>query len=819
MSFERFTAIDYISTKDPRHHSFLQQIADSKSPMPNFVRGISRFPSFCIYQMSSDTTSPKGPDTTSPKCYAFKKEFLAEGNFGKAYLYKSHNNIELVIKKMKNKPGSILDQRKKYNKTLREAKLMKLYGDVGEVLKVDKNEDYYLVMKNGGQDLYQWLFYQSSNQKREKLTQKNPFPTFADFLKFKLEIYKQVYILHGALGIAHLDLHPGNIGIDKENKITLYDFGLAKKFKTQDDEGESVLPIIIDKPEKHYFPPEFKTTKGQQPLVPVQVDPSQDIYMLGHLLEYTNQYLLEQTEHGFKGSVLISSRLDKLHKTMVSPNPKERPTIVDVIKTCIELYNKHSENKLSFKKDFEEPVMALKMNIQEKRISMQLQEKKDARDNFNRANEQTKRPSQEYKNLLDILDSKQDQTIDSDEHINELLQLLSLDFSWKVFYACKIAITKNIHNETFSQYFNAYLLAWFSVSDPDHFLFYKELKTLQAEHKITCYSQTEYYLLKLVNSPAHSNEQSECLLSIYKYSPETFDICLPMLLTKSSLILTDSAKYFFQALADTKNIETKSRNDMFPIIEILIGKEEPKKHHADLILKHNAEYPALMQYAKVFYYEKYYPLYTSASYDAKTEAFDVMFSEKSNLSDYKTTFGKALFIDKFEQDHEKKNILGEKFQAALGFLSKVISQTDKDSSLKEPAMAILKEMTQAKNTINNKDFPLATQIVYTTIKCMACPEDKTHLDTFKTFESRIKNTSLDACYVTSTLQNFLQVLYMFGRAVGALLGSPSVPRQYNNPIKKPLETHKHLAFFFKTASAKYNTSELKNHEEKKNIPS
>jgi len=105
------------------------------------------------------------------------------------------------------------------------------------------------------------------------------------------------------LGVVHRDLKPGNIMIDREGKVRIMDFGIARSLK---EKGLTDAGVMIGTPE--YMSPEQVEGK--------EVDPRSDIYSLGIIL-----YEMITGRVPFEGDTPFSIGIK--HKSETPKDPRE----------------------------------------------------------------------------------------------------------------------------------------------------------------------------------------------------------------------------------------------------------------------------------------------------------------------------------------------------------------------------------------------------------------------------------------------------------------------------------------------------------------
>ncbi len=242
------------------------------------------------------------------------------GACGIVSLFKTIKDVETAVKKI-SESGRILSP-EEIADIEHEAELNKLYLGIG---KVDKNDqaNIYLLMKKLPPSLNKTIFVRDNKPK---------FANFKEFLKFYISILKEAQKLHVKHGIVHGDIKDANLCMDKNGKIFFCDFGLARKLKNNLNSKTDLTSGKWAK-ESWHLPPELAAK--------IPADPSQDVYSLGQLLKFSQDWLLywKHFGSGFDGDILAEDRLESLYSQMIDVNPKKRPSLKEAIKFCVDKYN------------------------------------------------------------------------------------------------------------------------------------------------------------------------------------------------------------------------------------------------------------------------------------------------------------------------------------------------------------------------------------------------------------------------------------------------------------------------------------------------
>jgi len=207
-----------------------------------------------------------------------------------------------------------------------------IHKNVCRMFDLNKFQDqYYITMEYvPGQDLKNML----------KMTQKL---SIEKAVEISVQICDGLQEAH-QLGVVHRDLKPSNIMIDKEGKVRILDFGLARSLK----EGiQTVSDKMVGTP--NFMSPEQIDGKG--------IDQRSDIYSLGTIL-----FQMLTGELPFSDDSLQQVILKQKYKN--PPNPKKlNPQIPDVLcRIILKCLNKNKERRFSNVRELKAELNALNIN-------------------------------------------------------------------------------------------------------------------------------------------------------------------------------------------------------------------------------------------------------------------------------------------------------------------------------------------------------------------------------------------------------------------------------------------------------------------------
>jgi len=209
-----------------------------------------------------------------------------------------------------------------------------IHKNVCRMFDLNKYKDqYYITMEYvPGQDLKNML----------KMTQRLSVETSVDMA---VQICEGLQEAH-QLGVIHRDLKPSNIMIDKDGRVRILDFGLARSLK---DEIQSGSDKMVGTP--NFMSPEQVDGKG--------IDQRSDIYSLGTIL-----FQMLTGKLPFYGESLQQVILKQKYK--IPPDPKKlNPQIPeDLCRIILKCLNKNKEKRFSSVQELQAELNAL--NIKRK---------------------------------------------------------------------------------------------------------------------------------------------------------------------------------------------------------------------------------------------------------------------------------------------------------------------------------------------------------------------------------------------------------------------------------------------------------------------
>jgi len=228
--------------------------------------------------------------------------FITEGGFGKVY---SGTNINLEQQKVVIK---FFTEAKLQNRFDKEAQILCMLDHPGICSLIDylPRERALVIPYIDGIDLHKQL--------------KEQGPLSADqFMLVASSVLDAMEFAHSK-SIAHRDIKPSNIMIDKNNNVSLIDFGIAKEIKDSDTK----TTFFLGTPD-FAAPERRRNNDGYNPFL-------SDIYELGITLFYltTRRHLYRDRDHpdpadwNLPGTSTLSPRLKRILRKATDPDPTRR---------------------------------------------------------------------------------------------------------------------------------------------------------------------------------------------------------------------------------------------------------------------------------------------------------------------------------------------------------------------------------------------------------------------------------------------------------------------------------------------------------------
>ena len=225
-------------------------------------------------------------------------------NFSSTFLYRRQQDGELYVGKVLNNNCTSFNKEVEFLSYFKEDKTV---VDIADVIKTKNNEDIMMTKYCKFGDLWEFLYNMG-----------NISPLL--FYKIFIELVKAVFVLHEN-NIYHGDIKPNNFLVEdyeeetEDIHIVISDFGFAK------DLDYKLTCLNPDGYTPNYAAPEV--TRNE----PVSL--SADIFSLGMVFDFIYNKL----------NGCIPQYIYMLIYRMTEENPKNRPTIKEIIKELIENQN------------------------------------------------------------------------------------------------------------------------------------------------------------------------------------------------------------------------------------------------------------------------------------------------------------------------------------------------------------------------------------------------------------------------------------------------------------------------------------------------
>jgi len=269
---------------------------------------------------------PKTPGWVGRRLGNFKLlRLLGKGAMGLVIQAQDVNLGRIVALKVLRKQIRGMDDEQKVQQFLREAKAVARieHPNVAHVYQIDSHEGWWYIAS----EFIEGGSVRDVVRAAGPLTPARACPITADAAAALLAVHQ--------VGMIHRDVKPSNIMLTRNGRAKLVDFGLVRMDDPNDPFDFSDQTIGTP----HYMPPELIQHKP--------ATPASDVYSLGATLYYTltgkppfesddMHDILRQHVHSPRPDVrklapTASESLAKLVQRMMAEEPKDRPTVTEVL--------------------------------------------------------------------------------------------------------------------------------------------------------------------------------------------------------------------------------------------------------------------------------------------------------------------------------------------------------------------------------------------------------------------------------------------------------------------------------------------------------